>query len=452
MQNIELLAPAGSFEAARAAISAGADALYMGGAAFSARAYAESAGTEMLLETIRYAHLRGVKVYMTLNTLMKEREMDTLYEYLLPYYRAGVDAVIVQDLGVLRFVREHFPLLPVHASTQMTVTGRYYAALLKELGVSRVVTARELSAEEIRDIHTHVDVEIESFVHGALCYCCSGQCLMSSFLGGRSGNRGRCAGPCRLPYEVLDENGKKLSGRGGAYVLSMKDFDTHAALPELLSAGVMSLKIEGRMKSPLYVAAVTSVYRKRLDYLCGKGEKPREAEEAALLSAAFDRGGSTDGYLKRHNGADMIVWKEKAERRPEEALLSAVRERYLLRERKLPVTAEAFLEKGKPARLILSAEAGSVKARVCAESVYGDRSVRVEAASKQPLSEAKIRENLGKFGTTAFEPKQLLLHADADIFIPVREINELRRKAADELTEEILKRSGRDGGTGSGSA
>ena len=199
---VEILAPAGSFESMKAAVAAGADAVYIGGSRFGARAFAENPGEDKLLEAIDYVHLHGRKLYLTVNTLMKEQEMKELFYYLLPYYKRGLDAVIVQDLGALALIREQFPDLPIHASTQMTITGVHGARLLKDLGAERVVTARELSLDEIRQIKDQVDVEIESFVHGALCYCYSGQCLFSSLIGGRSGNRGRCAQTCRLPFDV----------------------------------------------------------------------------------------------------------------------------------------------------------------------------------------------------------------------------------------------------------
>ncbi|MDO4266448.1 MAG: U32 family peptidase [Eubacteriales bacterium] len=443
-RSVELLSPAGSIEAARAAVNAGADAIYMGGPLFSARAYAESAESDMLTEAIRFCHLRGVKVYMTLNTLLKEREFSGLYEYLLPYYREGLDAVIVQDPGVLGFVKKHFPELPIHASTQMTVTGRYSAALLKELGASRIVTARELSLEEVRDIHAHVDIEIEGFIHGALCYCYSGQCLMSSMIGGRSGNRGRCAGTCRLPYEVYDENGRQLTQKNGKYVLSMKDFNTLPELRAVTEAGICSLKIEGRMKSPLYVAAVTHIYRKYLDAGC---PERIAAEDERLLREVFDRGGSTDGYLSHHNGRDMIVLSEKAERRPDGAMLTAIKKRFLETDLRVPVRAEAVFRTGAPAELRLSVSWRGIRESVCVKSVYEDRTVRVEPAQKSPMDKGRLRESLDKFGATPYAADEIGIEADESIFLPVREINELRRKAADELTERILAGSRRDGGT-----
>lgn len=215
---------------------------------------------------------------MTVNTLMKEQEIGELYDYLVPYYRQGLDAVIVQDMGTFRFIRENFPGLPIHASTQMTITGAYGARILKDLGADRVVTARELSLKEIAKIRDQVDVEIESFVHGALCYCYSGQCLFSSLIGGRSGNRGRCAQTCRLPYDVKRE-GQVLGGKDDRYCLSLKDLSTLDIIPDMIEAGVYSMKIEGRMKSPRYTAGVVSIYRKYADLYLAKGREGYRVEE-----------------------------------------------------------------------------------------------------------------------------------------------------------------------------
>ena len=237
-QKPEVLAPAGSFDSMKAAVSAGADGVYIGGSRFGARAYADNPDQEQLLEAIDYAHIHGVSLYMTVNTLMKERELGELYDFLAPYYERGLDGVIVQDLGAVACIRQWFPDLPIHGSTQMTITGVHGARMLAGLGVRRVVTAREMSLEEIAGIHRQVPIEIESFVHGALCYCYSGQCLLSSFIGGRSGNRGRCAQPCRLPYTVTSKESS------GSYILSMKDLCTLDLLPELIEAGINSLKVE----------------------------------------------------------------------------------------------------------------------------------------------------------------------------------------------------------------
>ena len=262
----ELLAPAGSMEALKAAVSAGADAVYLGGAAFGARAYAKNLDEQEILSAIDYVHLRNRKLYLTVNTLLKEEELEEkLYPYLRPYYEQGLDAVIVQDMGVLKAVRSWFPDLDIHASTQMTVTGSAGARFLESLGATRVVPARELSFAEIQKIHRTTNLEIECFVHGALCYCYSGQCLFSSLIGGRSGNRGRCAQPCRLPYEAYDKDNHRMGEPGDRYPLSPKDMCTVELLPEIVKSGIMSLKIEGRMKTALYVATVARTYRKAID-------------------------------------------------------------------------------------------------------------------------------------------------------------------------------------------
>ena len=236
---VELLAPAGDINAFYGALNAGADAVYLAGSRFGARAYAENFSEDKIIECIQYCHLFDKKIYLTVNTLMKEEEIPALYDFIKPLYIAGLDAVIVQDIGVLRYLGKNFPDLELHASTQMSICTEYGVSILQEMGVSRIVPARELSLKEIEEIHKKCDVEIETFIHGAMCYCYSGQCLFSSILGGRSGNRGRCAQPCRLPYKV--KHNKKDN-----YYLSMKDMCTIEHIPLLIQSGITSFKIEGR--------------------------------------------------------------------------------------------------------------------------------------------------------------------------------------------------------------
>ena len=310
---VELLAPAGSAETLQAVIEAGADAVYIGGARFGARAYADNPGEDSLLRAIDYAHLRGVKVYLTVNTLLTSREMAELYDYINPYYMAGLDAVIVQDLGVLSFLRAHFPELPVHVSTQMTITDAAASKLFDE-GVTRIVPARELSLSEIRSMRERCDKELEIFAHGALCYCYSGQCLMSSLIGGRSGNRGRCAQPCRKEY-VYEEGTLRRQG----YLLSPKDQCLLPKLHELIETGIHSLKLEGRMKSLAYAAGVTAVYRKWIDRFYELGgdayrkylkEHPEEMRaDIGTLAELFNRGGFCEGYVFGSKGPEMICEK-----------------------------------------------------------------------------------------------------------------------------------------------
>lgn len=427
----ELLAPAGSFASLKAAVAAGADAVYMGGARFGARAYAQNADQDEMIAAIEYAHLHGCRLYMTVNTLFKENELGELYEYLLPYYKAGLDGVIVQDLGALSFIREHFPGIELHASTQMTITSVYGAKELKRLGCCRVVPAREVSLEEIRRIYDETGMDIETFVHGALCYCYSGQCLMSSLIGGRSGNRGRCAQPCRLPYRVYEqENGTTVNKEDQKCVLSMKDLCTLDILPQILEAGVFSLKIEGRMKSPRYTAGVVRIYRKYLDRYLEYGSEGYyvEPEDKKELLDLFDRGGFTSGYYTRHNGRDMIALKEKPEfRETNKELFDFLDREYVETEKKEPVEGYAYLAEGLPSVLTLTC--GDISVTVSGQEP--------QAAKNQPMTREKVIRQLGKTGATAFEFTELEAEVCGALFLPIQALNELRREGFEALTEAI---------------
>lgn len=442
---VEILAPAGSFESMKAAVAAGADAVYMGGSRFGARAFADNPGEDKLLEAIDYVHLHGCRLYLTVNTLMKEQEMKELYEYLIPYYKRGLDAVIVQDMGVLSFIREQFPGLPIHASTQMTITGAYGARLLRKLGAERIVTARELSLKEIERIHDQVDVEIESFVHGALCYCYSGQCLFSSLIGGRSGNRGRCAQTCRLPFGVMRE-GKVLGKKDDRYCLSLKDLSTLDLIPDMIEAGIYSMKIEGRMKSPRYTAGVVNIYRKYVDLYLRQGRKGYHVEEQdrKILLDLFDRGGQTDGYYKRRNGRDMVVWKEKpAFREGNQPLFDILDKNFVEKKVREPVTGHAFLEEGQQACFMLNGCGHCV-------TVTGDM---VQTAQNQPMTEEKVKKQLDKTGNTPFFFENLEVEVKGRIFLPVQALNDLRRRGVTALEKAILEeyfRSGHKIADGSG--
>ncbi len=308
---VELLAPAGSREALVAAVENGANAIYLAGNAFGARAYASNFDREALREAIHFAHLRKVAIHVTVNTIVADEEMEPLRDYLRFLYEAGADAVLVQDLGVARVAHETVPDLPLHASTQMSVSSLEGVRALAELGFTRVVLARELSLKEIRHICAHAPIEIETFMHGALCVCYSGQCLMSSMIGGRSGNRGRCAQPCRLPYTLVDEKGQDVLGdKAGSYLLSPRDLSTIDVIPDLIEAGVSSLKIEGRMKRPEYVATVVRTYREAIDtYYAGKGYAVTQ-EERDDLAQIFNRDFTT-AYLEGRPGKAMM-----SDRRP----------------------------------------------------------------------------------------------------------------------------------------
>ncbi len=294
----ELLSPAGSFDALKSAVKSGCDAVYVGGNRFGARAYADNFDKDTLLQAIDYMHNRGLSLHLTVNTLLKEEEIEReLYDYLLPFYVHGLDAVIVQDLGVFHFIRKHFPELPIHVSTQMGIMSSYGAKLMSKEGADRVVLARELNYDEIKSIRESTDVELEMFVHGALCYGYSGQCLLSSSVGTRSGNRGRCAQSCRLKYNVFDKD---------THIFSPKDMCGLSLIDDIINLGVDSLKIEGRMKNPDYVGVVTSVYRRHLD-MAGQDISERELnEDYDRLKQVFNRGGFNKGYLFSDLDSNMM--------------------------------------------------------------------------------------------------------------------------------------------------
>ena len=451
----ELLAPAGSLAGLKAVIAAGADAVYVGGTRFGARAYADNPGEEDLLYGIDYAHLRGAKVYMTVNTLLKEEEMDSLCSYMEPYVRCGLDAVLVQDFGVLMMLREAFPDLPLHASTQMTVTGPEGAALLRDYGVTRVVPARELSLRELIRIKEVSGLEVETFVHGALCYCYSGACLMSSMIGGRSGNRGRCAQPCRLLNLLNDKTGfdgstSILERKEARHFMSPKDLCTIDLLPEMVQAGIDSLKIEGRMKKPEYAAGVVSVYRACLDRAVADPDHYRVSEEEhRILYDLYNRSGFTDGYFHRRNGPEMMalvkheLTKEETDAR--QRLYEEMHSRYMDEPYTVPVRACFTVRAGEPLKAELSCpdyRNESFKAAGKPGS-YPEISVQVEGplvqeARKQPLSEERIRENAMKSGGTDFSILSVEIDTDGRSFVPISQINELRRDALDRLRDAVL--------------
>lgn len=432
----ELLAPAGSYETMTAAVMAGADAVYLGGTMFGARAYANNLDAEALKSAVDFVHLHGRKLYLTVNTLLKEQELKKeLYSYLAPLYEHGLDAVIVQDIGVFSFIKRNFPKLPIHASTQMTLTGPYGAKLLKDMGAERIVTARELSLKEIRAIHETEGLEtleIESFVHGALCYCYSGQCLFSSIAGGRSGNRGRCAQPCRLPYQA-GEKGKKLNKKEEPYLLSPKDLCSIELLPDILESGVYSLKIEGRMKKPEYTAGVVSIYRKYLDYYMEHGRDGFAVsdEDKKILNDLYNRGGFTKGYYVEQNGRDMMFLegREAEDAVKNEALLKKVRENFLNTEPKEAVKGKVTVKNGERAQL-------SAAFHEQTATVFGNE---VSLAQKQPMTEERIQKQIEKTGGTPFFFSELSVETDQKSFISVTELNELRRNALEQLAAGYLK-------------
>lgn len=424
-KGVELLAPAGSFEVFKAVLAAGADAVYLGGRMFGARAYAGNLEDSELLRAIDYAHIHGKKLYLTVNTLVKNTEFSELYNYLRPLYEAGLDAVIVQDYGVMSFVDEYFPGLDMHASTQMTVTHPDYIDFLRKYNVTRVVPARELSIEEIRTLHNYdSDMELECFIHGALCYAYSGQCLMSSFLGGRSGNRGRCAGTCRLMYEAA---GDKRA------LLSLKDLCTLEILPDILEAGVYSLKIEGRMKSAVYAAGVTSIYRKYVDMYKSEGREEYRVDDEDIrrLLMLFYRGGMTKGYYVMHNGAGMVADTVKSDKSQSEKAEyeNLIKSQYVGKNLKEKINVSVKLFQGERAILSVADKAGNSAA------VTGDE---VMPARNKPLSDEDIVKQIGKFGNTDYEPENIDIQSGSNIFMPNQALNELRRQAVRALNDVSL--------------
>ena len=503
---VELLAPAGSYESLRAAVNAGADAVYIGGSRFGARAYADNPDEDALLDGIRYCHLHGKKLYMTVNTLLKEEELEQeLYSYLFPYYQAGLDGVIVQDFGVVQYLAEHFPKLPVHASTQMTITGCDSVRVLQRHGVTRVVPARELSLDEVQQIIEETGIEVETFVHGALCYCYSGQCLFSSMIGGRSGNRGRCAQPCRLPFRREDGERNMLGSQ--KYLLSMKDLCTLELLPEIVGAGIASLKIEGRMKRPEYTAGVVSIYRKYLDRLEQMGGKPKhwkaDPEDLRTLMDLYNRGGFTEGYYHQHNGPKMmsmerpnhfgteaarlilqkkggvqaqvleylypgdvleshdtsfsmtvkeeiktggrLVLPKNGMRPNGNELLYRTKSELLLRKLR-----EAYVEQEQKIKingvLKISAWEPAMLELYCG-TVRGEvRSEEIaQPAKSRPVDAVAARKQIEKTGNTMYTFEQLTVSVENGLFFPLRALNELRRQGIEALTEKLLSRYTRSG-------
>ena len=438
-KNTEILAPAGSYESLVAAVNAGADAVYIGGARFGARASAASVSTDedIIISGINYAHHFGVKVYLTVNVLLKEKETNELYDYILPYYKAGIDALIVQDLGVLRLLHLMFPEVEKHASTQLSIQGFEAVDILREYGVTRIVPARELSLSEIKDIYDRTKIEIESFVHGALCYSYSGQCLMSSLIGGRSGNRGRCAQTCRLDYDLYDKNDKKLNKNNEKNLLSCKDLCALDVLPDIIEAGVYSLKIEGRMKSPIYTAGVVSIWKKYVDmfYKNGKSGYKVDERDKRLLLDLFDRGGHTGGYFKAHNTKDMIAVCGKPKLRVvNEEFNSYLEETYVKNTRKIKLKAFVSIKENEEMKLVIRA----------LEDIPGflsEISAQVgmpAKADKKAAVKEDIEKQILKTGNTLYEFSSLEIQLDEGLFVPVKQLNELRRSVLEKADAQIL--------------
>ncbi|MDY3927915.1 MAG: U32 family peptidase [Clostridia bacterium] len=420
---MELLAPAGSAEALTAAVQSGADAVYIGGSKFSARASAQNFDADQMREWVNYCHLRNVKVHVAANTLVKEKETDKYLKYIGELNDIGVDAVIIQDIGMAKAVHMKYPNLELHASTQITCASSDTALYLENIGFSRIVLARELDISAIEKISKNITAETEVFIHGAICMCYSGQCLMSSMIGGRSGNRGYCAQPCRLPYK-LQQNGKNMKT---GYLLSPKDMCLANHLEELEKAGVTSLKIEGRLKRPEYVSAVTGVYRKLLD----SKSKPTDEDSKQLLDA-FNRSGFTDGYFTKKTGKEMMSYHNPSNisenRFSEEAKQRCIKDIEL---KTIPIDIYAELKKDE--FLVVKISDGCRSVTVLSEK-------KAEEARVKPITKERLVEQLCKLGATPYAIRNIDAAVDENVIIPVGEINSVRRKACEKLSEERIKR------------
>ncbi len=495
----ELLAPAGSFEALRAAVEAGADAVYLAGEKFGARAYAENFAGEMLTEAVTFAHLRGVDVHVTVNTLIADEELDEFAAYIKFLRQANVDALLVQDLGAASVIKQVAPEIPLHASTQMTIHNTEGVKALADLGFTRAVLSRELTLNEIEKICRESPIETEIFIHGALCVCWSGQCLMSSLIGGRSGNRGRCAQPCRLPYELVDADGKNLLS-AGKYLLSPKDLNALDLLPRLVETGVTSLKIEGRMKRPEYVATVVKVYRDALD------KKTSTPEDRRKLAQIFNRDFTT-AYLEKNPGKNLIsdmkpnnrgvligrvaevgrdklvlklsgevhagdqveIWVKIGGRvtftvedfdlrgdlcsvkaptkgvrvhdrafKIFDAELTAEARKYFTGApvRRIGVAADVRAKIGEPLTLTLTDADGNV--------ATARTNFLAEPAVNRPLTVDTLNKQIGRMGNSVFALEKISAAVDDNLMVPISELNDVRRRAVEDLERQRLQKFKRE--------
>mgnify|MGYP002621614494 CR=1 FL=1 len=494
---IELLAPAGSFDALKAAVNAGANAVYLAGSNFGARAYAENFNGENLVDAVKFAHLHGVAIHVTTNTILNDNELENFAEYIKFLRRANVDALLVQDLGAAKIIKSIAPEIPLHASTQMTVHNLAGVEMLASLGFSRVVLARELSLTEIETIAKNSSVETEIFAHGALCVCFSGQCLMSSMIGGRSGNRGRCAQPCRLPYSLVDDKGNELLKSAGEYLLSPKDLNTLEILPRLVEAGVDSLKIEGRMKRAEYVATVVKVYREALDKNFSVTDNERRK-----LAQIFNRDFTT-AYLEKNPGKDLISDKRPNNRGVLIGRIVKVDKNKITLKLTEKINAgdqiEIWVKVG--GRVTFTVENFAVDGELCTVEVADTRGVKVhdrafkifdaelisdarkyfdddtfgkipvaaevtaeigkpltlmltdgeneataatnfiaEVAKNRPLNFDTLFKQIGRLGNSVFELVLLKTHIPENLMVPLSELNEVRRAAVEQLENLRLKK------------
>ncbi|MGN0326328.1 MAG: DUF3656 domain-containing protein [Lachnospiraceae bacterium] len=420
----ELLAPAGDLQGAVGAINAGADAVYLGAEEFSARAYAKNLSVEEIIEILHYAHLYHRKIYLTMNTLLKTVEWKRAISVLDDLYQAGLDAVIVQDLGLIRYLDHYFPEMEIHASTQLAVLSSAGMEWLKQFHVTRVVPGRELSLAELKEMK-RTGLELECFIHGAMCYSYSGRCLMSSLAGGRSGNRGRCAGPCRKLYH---QPGQEMS-----YLLSMKDMCSVDRMKQLMEAGIDSFKIEGRMKAAEYTAGVTSVYRRVIDRIQNGENCAVTEEDREILKDLYIRSEVQEGYYFRHNGKEMISLNSPSYAGGSEERKQKITEQFVKNRMHCPISGRLKIRHGMAMELSLTLDQHQVTA--CGDIV--------QKAEKRALTDEELKKQICKTGNTFFELTELQIDNDGMSFAAVSQLKELRRKAIELLEHEIFGVSGR---------
>lgn len=504
IKKTELLAPAGTIQSVYAAVNSGCDAVYLGGKQFSARQNANNFSNDEIKQAIDYCHLRDVKLLVTINTLYKDKELSDLLDFANEIYTMGVDAVIVQDIGTATLLKQQLPHLKLHASTQMTAHSLEDVKYLESNGFDRVVLSRELSIEEVTNIRQNSEVEIECFVHGALCVCYSGQCLMSSMLGGRSGNRGRCAQPCRLKYSIVKQESEEKISNG--YLLSPKDISTIKILPQLIESGITSFKIEGRMKKPEYVAGVISIYRKYIDlYFEDPTNYKVEIRDIKILEQLFNRGGFTEGYFNQYSGSDMMsfqrpknwgvylgkvesitdtgrctiktveplvpgdgieIWTSeephpgsnisKPSQRGESIAVYIKQGNikkgdmvYKTNDKALMDSLAKSFEKHTRQMGILADFTAKVGNQMVLK-LSNDTGIEVEMegpiveqAQNQPMTADKITQQLNKTGNTPFKFTHLNLDIDNNIYIPVSILNEFRRQVMLEFENKVLEQYNR---------
>ena len=437
MRDVELLIPASNLEVLKVAVMFGADAVYIGGEAFGLRAKARNFSKEEMAQGIAFAHEHGVKVYVTVNILAHNYDLAGVREYLKELKELKPDALIIADPGIFTYAKEICPEIERHISTQANNTNYETYRFWYKLGAKRVVTARELSLEEIRQIRANIpdDMEIETFIHGAMCISYSGRCLLSNFLVGRDANQGACTHPCRWKYSIVEETrpGEYMpvyENERGTYIFNSKDLCMIGHIPELIDAGIDSFKIEGRMKSPRYTAGVVSIYRKYVDRYLEQGRDGYfvEPEDRKMLLDLFDRGGFTDGYYARHNGRGMVALKEKPEfREGNQKLFEYLDKTYVVAELKEKVRGHVELAEGEPSRLTLESRGEKVQ-------VLGQAP---QAAEHQPMTREKVLKQLNKTGGSPFSFETLTAQIEGDLFLPVQALNELRRTGFQELEKKL---------------